>query len=579
MSVSPVQTKYNKSVNGGPRVFREDHVPWLTALKTDDVDTIRRLLDEADEEEQELLLEGWIDIDVFWLDLDECITDKEAYAIRRSFPLAASCGSLGVLDELIKRGINICQTDDIGNNVVHSLVIFASLHQSVEEREVEVYQYLKSKLPSYEMESLILAENTDGLRPVELAGLYQTLRMVEAIYNTQGHYLYKSQTCGMMSIMHYHIDEYEGILPTRTVHKSPMKFLVHLGGKKLDDDYTKHFFTKGLFADWMKCRRKSFAWVIVVWLLIRLFVICMAFLAAALTSPAATASITCGYDPGLSDEGRMVCTLLLLVFAVMGLVLDVWDAVNIAVNLPAAHKRYMAKQGTMIARFSNYRIAQALFNTSIVVLCINKICGHYMDSSMPPYCTEVFIVTFTICTIWSLLYFGQLLGSLGNYITATQLMINSLLYFGALIMLFVFPFTFTFGHLAVPGENSTCPDEFSSVASALYSAFEISQGMQDIRAYASPSKEGLWLAHVAYVILVVILLLNFLISIFTDAYVAVAANPEIIFELQWLSVLAIIDYRVPNCVRPLLHRVKKRYFAVVGSQEAIAVKTFETRKA
>ena len=65
MSVSPVQTKYNKSVNGGPRVFREDHVPWLTALKTDDVNTIRRLLDEADEEEQELLLEGWIDIDVF----------------------------------------------------------------------------------------------------------------------------------------------------------------------------------------------------------------------------------------------------------------------------------------------------------------------------------------------------------------------------------------------------------------------------------------------------------------------------------------------------------------------------------
>ena len=579
MSVSPDWAADNKSYDGDHQcMFRESHDPWLIALETNDVATVRRMLDEEDKEGQEVLLEGWIDTDVFWTALGGGVTDKEAFGIRRAFVLAAVCGSLEVLEELVDRGINVCQTDGLGNNVVHSLIIYSSQLHDFEKLHVKVYHHLKSILPDNLIEELILSENSDGLRPVELAAHYQTLRIMEAIYNTPGHYVHESHTCGMMSSTHYQIDEYEGLEPTRPLHKSPMSLLVHLGHKKLEDDYTKQIFTKSLFAKWISCRRKSFAWLALVWFLIRLFVISMAFLAAGLTSPAVSPSGSCGYDPGLSDGARMVCIVVLLVFAIIGLSFDAWDVVHLGSVFPAFSKRYAVNQGYRFVRYWNYRIAQALFNFSAAVLCVNKLCGHYGDSSMPAYWTEVFIVTLAICSIWSLLFFGQLTESLGNYITATQRMMNDLFKFGALLMVFILPFIFAFGHFVLPDGNNTCPAEFTGVASSLYSGFEISQNLQDLRAYSSPSKEGLWLAHVAYVILVVILLLNFLISIFSDSYAAVAANPDIIFELQWLSVIVTIDSRVPTCLRPVLHKIKRRHFAAEGRLGKLAVKTFETKK-
>ena len=579
MSDPPDWATGNKPADGGSQhMFKEDHDCWLTALKTNDVDTVRQMLEEADKEEREVLLEGWINTDVFWTDVDGGVTDKEAFGLRRAFPLAAVCGSLDVLQELVERGINACQTDHLGNNAVHSIIIYSSLLHNFEQIHVKVYQHFRSILHDDVIEEMILAENSDGLRPVELAAHYQTLRILEAIYNTPGHYVQKSHTCGMMTTIHYEIDEYEGIAATRPLHMSPMVFLVHLGHKKLDDDYTRYFFTRSLFANWISSRRKSFAVLVVIWFLIRLFVISMAFLSTGLTSPTVTTSSLCGYDPGLSDRSRMACTILLLVVAVMGLIFDVWDVAHMGRVFPEFRKRYVVHQGYRFVRYWNYRLAQALFNLSAVVLCINKICGYYGGSSMPIYWTAVFIVILTICSIWSLLFFGQLIESLGNYITATQRMMNDLFRFGVLFMVFILPFTITFGNFMLPDDNGTCPDEFTGVASSLYSGFEISQNIQDLREYSSPSKEGLWLAHVAYVTLIVILMLNFLISIFNDSYAAVAANPDIIFELQWLSVLVTIDGRVPTCLRPLLHKIKRRHFAVEGRLGKLAVKTFETKK-
>ena len=581
MSISPEMKTENKSSDGDlRRMYTAEHYSWLLALEKNDVETVLRMLEEADSDEREVLLEGWIDTDLFWKHMGgdgDDMKQQEALMVCRPFPLAAVCASVEVMEELVKQGINACQVDGLGNNVVHAMIIYSSQHQEWEEHYLKVYGHLTSVLPDNGIEELILAENTDGLRPVELAAYYQALRILNAIYNTPGHYVHKSLSCGMMSIIRYHIDEYEGLEPTRPFEKSPLFILVHLGHKKLDDDYTKYFFTKSFFATWMSSKRKSYMLIVLLWFLIRLFVISVAFLAAGLTSPVAS-TVVCGYKPGLSDGARMAFTVIMLVFAVMGLSFDVWDMMHLSRGFPAFRKRYAPHQGHRFVRYWNYRATHVLFNVSAVVLCINKICGHYGETSMPIYWTEVFIVTFTICSIWALLFFGQLTESLGNYITATQQMINDLFRFGMLIMMFIVPFMFTFGNFMLRDTSGTCPAEYTGVASSLYSGFEISQNLQDIRGFASPNKEGLWLAHVAYVILVVILLLNFLISIFTDSYATVAANPDIIYELQWLSVLATIDGRIPTCLRPLLHKMKRQFFAVEGSLEKLAVKTFEMKK-
>ena len=63
-----------------------------------------------------------------------------------------------------------------------------------------------------------------------------------------------------------------------------------------------------------------------------------------------------------------------------------------------------------------------------------------------------------------------------------------------------------------------------------------------------------------YVTLVAILLLNFLIAMFSDSYTILANNPEVLTTIQWLSLIATLDSRLPRCLRRVSSSLKRKYF-------------------
>ena len=164
--------------------------------------------------------------------------------------------------------------------------------------------------------------------------------------------------------------------------------------------------------------------------------------------------------------------------------------------------------------------------------------GHHL----PIYPTQMLFVIMVSCSVWSLLFFAQLMPVVGVYVMATQRMLHSLTRFGLIILIFVLPFGFIFPKFISRNHDGTCPEEFDSTISSFYTSFTIILNMVDFRSFDAPSKESLWLIHVFYITFVAVLLLNFLIAILSDSFQYIADNLDVVCIIQWLSIMASIDF-------------------------------------
>ena len=559
--------------------YTHEHNPWIAALKENDVQTVRAMLEEANKKQKDILLEGWIDTDVFWDSFEERkAVNQNLFSIRRSFSLAAVCGSVNVLEELVKHGINVCQVDSLGNNAIHSLIIYASQSPELEEGLVRVYRYMKSSIPEEKLEELILSENSHGLLPLEMAGTLDTLRFVKAIFETERHYKKKCTYSGLMRINEYNIDDYEGLNSSRPHYKSPTFLLVNLGNNKLNDPFTREFFSHGIFDEWLHCRRNAYKWIVFLWFLFRVIFLVIALSVTTLTIPTRDLEDVCGYLPDLHPDTRQGFIVLLLVTSLLCLGSVFWDAIYMKRATPVAYKMYDFDKGGHVVRYWRYRSMQAILHICVVILASNRIAIQYGSNGMPLYLTELVIVIFTVCMIWSILFFAQLTQTFCKYVTAIQHMTNDVFRFGGLIAVFVIPFSFLFPHFIKRDENGVCPLEFTGHVPTLYFGFKISQKMLDPDVFPAPSAEGLWLLHITCIVLISTLLFSFLISVFSDSYKIVAENPDIMFDINWLSVMAIIDIRLSPIVPFLMYKLKMRYFRTNSYTNMVTVKTFKTKK-
>ena len=348
--------------------FTAEHNPWIKALKEDDVQTVHAMLQEANDKQKYKLLEGWIDTDVFWDSLeDRKSANKTLFSIRRSFSLAAVCGSVNVLKELVNHGVNVCQTDSNGHNVLHSLVIYSSQSQTFEESHVCVYRYIKTLIPADRMEELLLCENVDGLIPLELAGILQTLRFIKAIFDTRGHYKRKSNNSGLMTINEYNVDDYEGMENTRSRYKSPMYALVNLGNDKLNDPYTREFFSTGIIDEWLRCRRNANKWLVLAWFILRLTFLSLALFGTTISIPTDVSEEVCGYIPEFQPSTLICLISLLIVFSLLCLACGVYDRVVMRMSNPPDFSKYDFDRGGSVVCYWAYRVMQSSLHVCVII--------------------------------------------------------------------------------------------------------------------------------------------------------------------------------------------------------------------
>lgn len=543
-------------------IFEEKHDTWLTALISDDAETVKDFMSSAGEHDKQILLEGWINVET-WLESGQSKSEGKALvcSTRRAWSLAAVACSHKVMAELVQAQIDIFQTDAECNNIIHSLIIHSSFCKESEQKLLGSYHYLHCIIPNDKFTQLLMMENSDRVRPLELAAHLQTIRFLDAIMNTPGAYLVKQKQCGLIVVNYYDVTEYESDKENRPWTQNPMFLLNFLGAHQLNDAHVRRILIEGILWKWMFCRSKAVLPFIWIWLLYRILIIIIAYFLADVMDPILLDVPNCGTGLDLSFGVRLASNIVIVICTSVSVIYDVYEKIRVHnVLIPKCLRKYPQKSGPQISRYHFYRGTQCAFNLALLALCMSRIIVICGGPHIPILGVYLLLIITIFGAVWSMFYFFQLVPSIGYYVMAIQMMLFDFLQFGILIFGCFIPFSLTFPRFISPDGNGTCPKEFSDTVSGIYSTFTVMLNMVDFRSFDAPSHEGLWLLHVLFVFGIAILLLNFLIAILSNSYNIVAANREVILCTQWMSISAMIDYRMPWFLKSLYCRLKMRQY-------------------
>ena len=148
--------------------------------------------------------------------------------------------------------------------------------------------------------------------------------------------------------------------------------------------------------------------------------------------------------------------------------------------------------------------------------------------------------------IWSILQFFQLLPAIGHFAVTLQRLLANLL---SCIIAFVF-FTLMMGQIffRLVNENRVqCDKQFDwEGARYLYSSFLVLIHMIDFRTIEVEDRVTVYITHVIFVFMASIMLINFLIALFSSTVTWVSNHKHLILDVQLLSMLSVMEYRLSH---------------------------------
>ena len=110
---------------------------------------------------------------------------------------------------LAQHEVEVTQTDDKGNNVLHTLLNVSSHPVCKNDEHVITMCHSLTTLFSVDkLRSCLYQEDAKGLRPLELAASLGHFRLMNAIFHTPGAYLCKTEVRGFQSLQYFRVTEY-----------------------------------------------------------------------------------------------------------------------------------------------------------------------------------------------------------------------------------------------------------------------------------------------------------------------------------------------------------------------------------
>ena len=553
---------------------------WISAIVSDNADQVDTILTAADESQRHLLLNGSFDYQ------DEEFVHHNPYRFFRPvkpLSLCALSGALRVMRVLVGHGVHVTFQNARGHNFVHQLIFVAFFEESFEKFFVESYQEMMRLTDLQTKRRLLLMESNIGLRPLEAASHHGVLQFVQAIMETEGVYLSRQIVRGLSVYQWYDVTEYESFDVGNRRWASPVRFLMTLDERKLKHSYAKQVYFDKPFGTWISNKVSVNRPVILVWALLRLAHITAYYvLDMSIVSPTSATEKTsnvsnfedmsttpeyrlCEFvNPiNLSRTPRRVIASYIIVHSVMILLWDIverWRTRRCPLS-SRMRKTIDGKSKKVVTCSMFYARCQQTLAVLFAIDATIKLTGEESGWTLG----GVRVLCMALST-WSLLYFVQLLPSIGFFVVAIQQMVRQMFNFGVVYSIFFFAAFHAFFVTVNTSERQTCSDEFSSVLQGIYSTFAIMLNLVNPAQLGLRHPGWIYVQHVSYIFMVAILLINFLIAIMSSALSEVALQRPIIERLQRLSVAIAIESRIDRLVAPYYRAMQRRHFVYEGDR-------------
>lgn len=238
---------------------------WFEVICQNNSTEAKALLEEVTTEKRNIML----NCDFDFGEVDNSTRDW-SYTTRKPLFLAAIFGSLDILKLFSFYNVDFCQVDEDQNNVVHSLISMCLSEPKYETRYTEVYKLIVMDLVTFDdRKRLLLSENKDGLRPVELAAHYSCLRFFTAIVETPGVHMSHIEQKGIQQHAWVDVTEYESFGKGCRRDRSPLKFLSLVDKRIFQDEEASQIFTTCMVKKWVRYKLLINSPILLLWTLFR----------------------------------------------------------------------------------------------------------------------------------------------------------------------------------------------------------------------------------------------------------------------------------------------------------------------
>ena len=236
---------------------------------------------------------------------------------------------------------------------------------------------------------------------------------------------------------------------------------------------------------------------------------------------------------------KLFYDLCLTYFILYSIVSILYDIVEQCLSLRRKWykgKFAFGKKKTLIISSTYYRICQFLFSFLVLIWYV------FCLAAPHSWVSEYGIIMTCYLSVWSILYFLQMVPSIGHFVNSIQKMLRIMVQFLIVFFFVLIPYPHAF--LVLLSSDTNCKIKgFDSIGEATYTTFKAMLNMIDFDQLAPGGFRAVHILHIIYVFTVTILLVNFLIALLSASVGDTVEAGDVIMMLQRLSVISVLEKR------------------------------------
>jgi hypothetical protein len=553
----------------------EQFIPWLSAIRSNDVKYLSEVLETATKDEKEHLLNGR---HTNVRDDLGCHTWCFPHLCERPLVAAVLYSSYDAALFMLNEGANPLATESNGDNVAHAIVALASAFPKTEDVQLRNFVRFMELIPRETRRELLYAENGFHLRPLEYAASTGCIKLFKEIFQTPDVYLTKQLNYGLHIYEEYNITDYDN----GRAHKSPLLFFCISDEETMRKEEFKAIMEWAPIKQWKASKIRSERVVIFLWFALRLW---YCFVYHTIKS---SQMISEGGVPHVDDDNVTVSPTnntftycsgaeppyfiqnirpAFIIYGIFHSILTILvDAIEVGLTL----KRSKPFLSLITRRFSNrhilmpqiaFRIVEHIGTWGVLVYYL-AVLGHITMRNN--FWISLMSLVTNMGLFSTLLYILLLIKVTGYHAHVISQMFLDVLYFSLFVFLCSFPFAHFYMTFVNTNTVAGCIEDFNGFWRSMYTMFLVMLNIRDMTEYDVTNETAFVIGHVLVSINLGILMLNFLIACMTTRMTNMAEYKDILVILNRLFVFMYVETRLKHVAQWRLRVIKRRYMKVAN---------------
>ena len=533
---------------------------WKDAIANDDIDMVKGIFEEGDAAIIEEFLYGHLPS----TSLRKCGHNKLSCECYPSIPkeigslslnLAVAARAKNVLSFLITKGVKT--SNEAWQKpycyVIHCIVYNAYFMPDEEQEYVELFIWLKDILPSGSLKTLLRQENFEGCYPLELAAQLECFRLFQAIFDTDV-YVSTRVKDDLLYYTWYDVTDYEHPQAKRR-NRSPLLYFCKTNRSSFNVSSVTDFLESGMVKKWFNCKYTALRKPIIVMSILELIRMVVFIIINYADIPEhrvqnlselyeTNGSIheetnTCYWHLDFNVHLCFVCLLMVCnAFYLFFSTVFIFFEIRVHKGLQTKIKIKDPAISIVFFRFVFLSFsASVLLKTFILFL---KLLNFHQ---LPVFVVNMVGITVTTSLPWMVLIFLQIT-KLNYFSIIFQEMLTD--FFNFLLVQLIFLIAYGLGFFSLlSSEGKDCSKAapgFNKFDSIFYSIFTMMLNMVSLDTYDIEDRFNLQVLHILFVTMVPIVLINFLIALFSDSVQRVMKYKKHLQRFQFFMHFYIADF-------------------------------------